>query len=112
MLCVRASIRQIAPILSSPASANQRQAQVTFANAGPRDCAAQLPSHNPVVRAYLERAVVWTALWWVVFGIEFGEWLGWENAIYALGTGFVLAFLEFGARVVLAAMRRRFARPS
>jgi RimJ/RimL family protein N-acetyltransferase len=35
MLCVRASRRQIAPILSSPASANQRQAQVTFANAGP-----------------------------------------------------------------------------
>jgi hypothetical protein len=30
-LCVRASRRQIAPILSSPPSANQRQAQATFA---------------------------------------------------------------------------------
>jgi hypothetical protein len=65
------------------------------------------------VRAYLQRAAVWTALWWVVFGIEFGDWLGWENGSYALGMGLVLAFLEFRVgRVVLAAMRRRFAKPS
>ena len=65
------------------------------------------------MRAYLERAATWTAFWWIGFGIEFGDWLGWENVAYAVGIGLVLTFLEFRvARVALAAMRRRFAKPS
>ena len=65
------------------------------------------------MRAYFERTAVWAVLWWTFFGLEFGDWLGWENAVYAIGMGLALTFLEFRVGpVVLAAMRRRFAKPS
>jgi hypothetical protein len=65
------------------------------------------------MRAYLERATVWAALWWVVFGLEFGAWRGWENPAYAIPLGLVCAFVEFRlGRPALQALRRRSAKPS
>jgi hypothetical protein len=56
---------------------------------------------------------VYTAFWWAFFGLEYGDWLGWKNPAYAIGMGLIFAFIELRyARAIVAAWRRRFAKPT
>jgi hypothetical protein len=58
--------------------------------------------------AYVERAALLGAFWWIAFGVIHGDWLGYWNPAVAIPIGLVLAFIEFdlGRRIVRRLQRR------
>ena len=65
------------------------------------------------MRAYLERAAVLAAFFYVAFGVLDGGWTGYLIIGVPIAMGLVLAYLEYRwGRLIPSGIKRRLAKPS